>query len=73
MAYKFGITVPELEALNPNMNEVLQPGDELNVPNISNNEEKAVEETYNYYTVLKSEGYMALNRKLGVIKRNWKV
>ncbi|WP_425077148.1 LysM peptidoglycan-binding domain-containing protein [Psychroserpens sp. S379A] len=66
VAYKFGITVPELEALNPNMNEVLQPGDELNVPNISNNEEKPVEEDFNYYTVLKSEGYMALNRKLGV-------
>ncbi len=66
VAYKFGITVPELEALNPNMNEVLQPGDELNVPNISNNEEKPVEDNFNYYTVLKSEGYMALNRKLGV-------
>ncbi|WP_299226572.1 LysM peptidoglycan-binding domain-containing protein [uncultured Psychroserpens sp.] len=66
VAYKFGITVPELEMLNPNMNEILQPGDELNVPNISDNEEKAVEEAYNYYTVLKSEGYMALNRKLGV-------
>ncbi|WP_435412228.1 LysM peptidoglycan-binding domain-containing protein [Psychroserpens mesophilus] len=66
VAYKFGITVPELEALNPNINEVLQPGDELNVPNISNNEEKAVDDEFNYYTVLKSEGYMALNRKLGV-------
>ena len=66
VAYKFGITVPQLEALNPNMNEVLQPGDELNVPNISNNEEKVIEENYNYYTVLKSEGYMALNRKLGL-------
>ena len=66
VAYKFGITVPDLEALNPNMNDVLQPGDELNVPNISNNEEKAVEEEFNYYTVLKSEGFMALNRKLGV-------
>ena len=68
VAYKFGITVPELEALNPNMKEVLQPGDKLNVPNISNNEEKTIEETYNYYTVQKSEGYMALNRKLGVSK-----
>ncbi|WP_335974388.1 LysM peptidoglycan-binding domain-containing protein [Gaetbulibacter jejuensis] len=68
VAYKFGITVPQLEALNPNMNEVLQPGDELNVPNISNNEEKVIEENYNYYTVLKSEGYMALNRKLGLTK-----
>ncbi|MFK7783204.1 LysM peptidoglycan-binding domain-containing protein, partial [Psychroserpens sp.] len=66
VAYKFGITVPDLEALNPNMNDVLQPGDELNVPNISNNEEKSVEDEFNYYTVLKSEGYMALNRKLGV-------
>ena len=66
VAYKFGITVPDLEALNPNMNDVLQPGDELNVPNISNNEEKTVEEEFNYYTVLKSEGFMALNRKLGV-------
>ena len=66
IAYKFGITVPELEALNPNLAEVLQPGQEINVPNISTNEEKPVEENYNYYTVLKSEGYMALNRKLGV-------
>ncbi|MCK8479612.1 LysM peptidoglycan-binding domain-containing protein [Psychroserpens algicola] len=66
VAYKFGITVPELEALNPNLSEVLQPGQEVNVPNISNNEEKTVEEEFNYYTVLKSEGYMALNRKLGV-------
>ncbi len=66
IAYKFGITVPELEALNPNLAEVLQPGQEINVPNISSNEEKPVEENYNYYTVLKSEGYMALNRKLGV-------
>ncbi|WP_460219754.1 LysM peptidoglycan-binding domain-containing protein [Psychroserpens sp. MEBiC05023] len=66
VAYKFGITVPELEALNPNLGDVLQPGQDLNVPNISDNEEKTVEEEYSYYTVLKSEGYMALNRKLGV-------
>ncbi|WP_047547896.1 LysM peptidoglycan-binding domain-containing protein [Psychroserpens sp. Hel_I_66] len=66
VAYKFGITVPQLEALNPNMGEVLQPGQEVNVPNISGNEEKTVEENYGYYTVLKSEGFMALNRKLGV-------
>ena len=68
VAYKFGITVPELEALNPNLKDVLQPGDEVFVPNISNNEENAIEETYSYYTVLKSEGYMALDRKLGLSK-----
>ena len=66
VAYKFGITVPQLEALNPNLGEVLQPGQEVNVPNISNNEEKVVEENYSYYTVLKSEGFMALDRKFGV-------
>jgi LysM repeat protein len=66
VAYKFGITVPQLEALNPSLAEVLQPGQEVNVPNISNNEEKVVEENYSYYTVLKSEGFMALDRKLGV-------
>jgi len=72
VAYKFGITVPELEALNPEINDVLQPGDELNVPNISNNEEKAVDDEFNYYTVLKSEGFMALNRKLGVTQEELK-
>ncbi|WP_040281113.1 LysM peptidoglycan-binding domain-containing protein [Psychroserpens damuponensis] len=66
VAYKFGITVPQLEALNPDLADVLQPGQVVNVPNISNNEEKTVEENYSYYTVLKSEGYMALDRKLGV-------
>jgi len=66
VAYKFGMTLPELEALNPNMNEVLQPGDELVVKNISDEDEQSVDVNYNYYTVLKSEGFMALNRKLGV-------
>ncbi len=68
IAYKFGITVPQLELLNPNMEPVLQPGQELNVPNIDIGNEKVVEDSFNYYTVLKSEGYMALNRKLGVTK-----
>lgn len=68
VAYKFGITVPELEALNPNMNQVLQPGDELNVPNIANNEEKTVDENFNYYTVLPKEGFYRLKVKLGLDK-----
>ena len=69
IAYKFGISVPELEALNPKMTEALQEGQEINVPNIANNEEKTIEDNYNYYTVLKSEGFMALNRKLGVTQQ----
>lgn len=68
IAYKFGITVPELEALNPGLGEVIQPGDVLNVPNIASNEEKVAEATLNYYEVQKSEGFLALKRKLGLTK-----
>ncbi len=68
VAYKFGITVPELEALNPNMKPVLQPGDELNVPNIANNEEKETATDYNYYEVQPKEGFYRLKVKLGLTK-----
>lgn len=66
IAYKFGITIEELEALNPNMSEVIQPGDELNVPNINNQEERVIEATYNYYEVLPKEGFYRLKVKLGL-------
>ncbi|MDY2587212.1 LysM peptidoglycan-binding domain-containing protein [Winogradskyella aquimaris] len=66
IAYKFGITVKELEALNPNMKEVLQPGDELNVPNIEDKDEKVVEDQYNYYEVLPKEGFYRLKVKTGL-------
>lgn len=64
VAYKFGITVAELESLNPNMNEVIQPGDALNVPNIDDEEEKPIESTHNYYEVLPKEGFYRLKVKL---------
>jgi len=66
IAYKFGITTAELEALNPNLNEVLQPGDEVYVPNIDEQEEKVTADTYNYYEVLPKEGFYRLNIKLGL-------
>ncbi|MFP4845588.1 LysM peptidoglycan-binding domain-containing protein [Winogradskyella sp. PE311] len=66
IAYKFGITVAELEALNPFMNEVIQPGDKLNVPNIKDQEEKQVEAAYNYYEVLPKEGFFRLKVKTGL-------
>ncbi|MEM6515378.1 MAG: LysM peptidoglycan-binding domain-containing protein [Bacteroidota bacterium] len=66
IAYKFGITVPELEAMNPKMEAILQPGQMLNVPNISVDEEKKVDDEFNYYTVEKSEGYLSIFRKIGV-------
>ncbi|MBV7267953.1 LysM peptidoglycan-binding domain-containing protein [Winogradskyella luteola] len=66
VAYKFGITVAELEDLNPNMKPTLQPGDELNVPNIQDKEEKAIEAEYNYYEVLPKEGFYRLKIKTGL-------
>jgi len=69
IAYKFGITVAELEALNPSMNEIIQPGDELNVPNIEDKEEKAIEAAYNYYEVLPKEGFFRLKVKTGLTQQ----
>jgi LysM repeat protein len=66
IAYKFGITVTELEALNPYMNDIIQPGDELNVPNVLDNDEKLIESTYNYYEVLPKENFYRLKIKLNL-------
>lgn len=66
IAYKFGTTVAELEALNPKMNDVIQPGDKLNVPNINDKEEKSIESQYGYYEVLPKEGFYRLKVKLGL-------
>ena len=71
VAYKFGITVAELEALNPNMNPVLQPGDELNVPNVKDDEERIIETAYNYYEVLPKEGFYRLKVKTGLTLQNY--
>jgi len=66
IAYKFGITIAELESLNPNMGEVLQEGEIINVPNITKKEEKVVDEQYSYYKVLPKEGFYRLKLKLGL-------
>ena len=73
VAYKFGITIEELEALNPGISEVLQPGELLNVPNIANNEEKPYDEAYNYYEVKPKEGYYRLQIKLGLTQEQLEV
>ena len=69
IAYKFGISVPELELLNPTMGSYLKEGQQLNVPNISNSDEKVIEESeFGYYTVKAKEGYYRLEKKLGLTK-----
>ena len=70
IAYKFGISVPELEALNPTMGPYLKEGQQLNVPNISDTEEKVIEEdAFGYYTVKPKEGFFRLEKKLGLTKQ----
>lgn len=68
IAYKFGITVAELEALNPKMGDVLQEGQQIFVPNIGATEEQQIDETYSYYKVLPKEGFYRLKLKLGLEK-----
>ena len=66
VAFKFGISVSELEELNPQIGDSLKIGEQINVPNIANNEEKEVDETFGYYTVLPKEGFYRLKVKLGM-------
>ncbi len=66
IAYRFGISVRELEELNPEMGEVLQDGQEILVPNIDDDKEQEVDEKYSYYKVLPKEGFYRLKLKLGL-------
>lgn len=66
IAYKYGITVNELEALNPNMPEVLNPGDKIYVPNLTDVDIKEIDNQYSYYEVLPKEGFYRLKLKLGL-------
>ncbi|MDO6758995.1 LysM peptidoglycan-binding domain-containing protein [Tamlana sp. 2_MG-2023] len=66
VAYKFGITLKELETLNPDMGEVLKEGQVLNVPNVEDSEEKEIDEKYSYYKVLPKEGFYRLKLKLNL-------
>ena len=69
IAYKFGISVPQLEALNPNMGASLNEGQQLNVPNIIVSDKKQIEEDqFGYYIVKASEGFYRLEKKLGLSK-----
>ena len=66
IAYKFGITVDELETLNPGMAEVLTAGEVINVPALEKDERNEIDEEYSYYKVLPKEGFYRLKLKLGL-------
>ena len=66
VAYKFGITVLELDNLNPGLGDSLKVGQVINVPNIADNEERTLDESFSYYNVLPKEGFYRLKVKLGL-------
>lgn len=66
LAYRYGITIQELEILNPQIKEGLKVGQEIVVPKKSKEETLALEEEFNYYKVKPKEGFYRLEKKLGV-------
>jgi len=66
VAYKFGISIAELERLNPEIEDSLKVGQIIKVPNIADNEERAIDESFGYYNVLPKEGFYRLKVKLGL-------
>ena len=66
LAYRYGLTIQELETLNPQITDGLKIGQEIVVPKRLASETKALEEEFNYYKVKPKEGFYRIEKKLGV-------
>ncbi|NNM23788.1 MAG: LysM peptidoglycan-binding domain-containing protein [Flavobacteriaceae bacterium] len=67
IARKYGITIAELEAMNPDVPANFPIGSILNVPNNSVTESATIEEsTFDFYEVQPKEGFFRLKVKLGL-------
>ena len=64
IAYQHGLTINELELINPTMNPILNEGDIINVPIIVNNKDNL--EGYGFYEVMPSEGFFRIKQKTGL-------
>lgn len=67
LAYKYGMTISELDSLNPVLIDGLKIGQEIRVRNkplLDSIPEK--DSLYNYYTVQPSEGFYRIEKKLGI-------
>ena len=65
------ITIPELEALNPEIKKGLKEGQEIRIPIMvstteSETDDKVWDSNYNYYKVLPKEGYFRIEKKIGL-------
>ena len=61
IAYQHGLTISELELINPTMKPILNEGDIINVPIISNNNDNL--RVRFLRSVASSEGFLESNRK----------
>ena len=66
IARKYGITIDELETLNPNLGEVLKIGSVINVPAMAVTTSATVDDDYDFYEVKPKEGFFRLKIKLGL-------
>jgi len=66
LAYRYGITIQELEQYNPDIVSGLKIGQEIIVPKRTETQTLKLEKEFNYYTVKPKEGFYRLEKKLGV-------
>ena len=67
LAYKYGMTISELDSLNPILVDGLKIGQEIRVRNTLLLDSIPEKDTlYNYYSVQPSEGFYRIEKKLGI-------
>jgi len=66
VAYKYGITIDQLELINPQIGNFLKVSEKILVPNINFDKLNTIDKNYAYYKVLAKEGFYRLKIKLGV-------
>ena len=66
IAYKYGITVDQLELINPQIGTFLKESEKILVPNINLNKLNVIDKNFAYYKVLPKEGFYRLKIKLGI-------
>jgi LysM repeat protein len=69
IARKYGITIAELEALNPGMGKIINIGAVINVPVSAVIESATIDEGFEFYEVKPVEGFFRLRVKLGLSKK----
>ncbi len=70
LAYRYGITIQQLEAYNPEITDVLKAGQEIIVPKRETSEVLALDKAFNYYTVKPKEGFYRIEKKIGISSKD---